>query len=93
MLSTGAERVYSLAVNTNAPAKPAAFAYDDKIGVVKIKKGEVIVIRYEGPSGGPGMREMLSVTASLVGMGLAESVSLVTDGRFLEVRAAPVSDM
>jgi len=48
----------------------------------KIKPGEVIVIRYEGPKGGPGMREMLSVTASLVGMGLAESVSLVTDGRF-----------
>ncbi|MBI5968276.1 MAG: dihydroxy-acid dehydratase [Deltaproteobacteria bacterium] len=48
----------------------------------QIKPGEVIVIRYEGPKGGPGMREMLSVTASLVGMGLAESVSLVTDGRF-----------
>lgn len=47
-----------------------------------IKPGEVIVIRYEGPKGGPGMREMLSVTASLVGMGLAESVALVTDGRF-----------
>jgi len=48
----------------------------------QIKPGEVIVIRYEGPKGGPGMREMLSVTASLVGMGLAESVALVTDGRF-----------
>ncbi len=48
----------------------------------KIKPGEVIVIRYEGPKGGPGMREMLSTTASLVGMGMAESVSLVTDGRF-----------
>lgn len=48
----------------------------------QIQNGEVIVIRYEGPKGGPGMREMLSVTASLVGMGLAESVSLVTDGRF-----------
>ena len=48
----------------------------------QIKPGEVIVLRYEGPKGGPGMREMLSVTASLVGMGLAESVSLVTDGRF-----------
>jgi dihydroxy-acid dehydratase len=48
----------------------------------KIKKGEVIVIRYEGPSGGPGMREMLAPTSSLVGMGLAESVALITDGRF-----------
>jgi dihydroxy-acid dehydratase len=48
----------------------------------QIKPGEVIVIRYEGPKGGPGMPEMLSVTAALVGMGLAESVSLVTDGRF-----------
>ena len=48
----------------------------------KIQAGEVIVIRYEGPKGGPGMREMLSTTASLVGMGLADSVSLVTDGRF-----------
>lgn len=47
-----------------------------------IKPGEVVVIRYEGPKGGPGMREMLSVTASIVGMGLADSVSLVTDGRF-----------
>lgn len=48
----------------------------------QVKPGEVIVIRYEGPKGGPGMREMLSVTASLVGMGLSDSVSLVTDGRF-----------
>jgi len=48
----------------------------------QIPPGEVIVIRYEGPKGGPGMREMLSVTASLVGMGLSDSVSLVTDGRF-----------
>ncbi len=48
----------------------------------QIKSGEVVVIRYEGPKGGPGMREMLSVTASIVGMGLADSVALVTDGRF-----------
>jgi len=48
----------------------------------EIKKGDVVVIRYEGPKGGPGMREMLSVTAALVGMGLGESVGLVTDGRF-----------
>jgi dihydroxy-acid dehydratase len=48
----------------------------------KIKPGEVIVIRYEGPSGGPGMREMLAPTSAIVGMGLAESVALITDGRF-----------
>jgi dihydroxy-acid dehydratase len=48
----------------------------------KIKAGEVIVIRYEGPSGGPGMREMLAPTSAVVGMGLAESVALITDGRF-----------
>lgn len=48
----------------------------------KIKKGEVIVIRYEGPSGGPGMREMLAPTSAIVGMGLAESIALITDGRF-----------
>jgi len=47
-----------------------------------IRKGEVIVIRYEGPKGGPGMREMLSPTAAVVGMGLSDSVALITDGRF-----------
>jgi len=48
----------------------------------KIKSGDVIVIRYEGPSGGPGMREMLAPTSAIVGMGLADSVALITDGRF-----------
>ncbi len=48
----------------------------------KIKPGDVVVIRYEGPKGGPGMREMLGVTAALVGEGLGESVALLTDGRF-----------
>ncbi len=48
----------------------------------KVKAGSVIVIRYEGPKGGPGMREMLSPTATVVGMGLSESVALLTDGRF-----------
>lgn len=47
-----------------------------------IKGGEVIVIRYEGPRGGPGMREMLAPTATLMGMGLGDSVALITDGRF-----------
>jgi dihydroxy-acid dehydratase len=44
--------------------------------------GDVLVVRYEGPAGGPGMREMLSVTSSVVGAGLGDSVALVTDGRF-----------
>ena len=48
----------------------------------KIKSGDVVVIRYEGPSGGPGMREMLAPTAAIVGKGLADSVALITDGRF-----------
>lgn len=48
----------------------------------KIKKGDVVVIRYEGPKGGPGMREMLSPTSALAGMGLDKDVALVTDGRF-----------
>ncbi len=48
----------------------------------RIGKGSVVVIRYEGPKGGPGMREMLSLTSILVGMGLGEDVALITDGRF-----------
>jgi dihydroxy-acid dehydratase len=48
----------------------------------KIKPGDVVVIRYEGPRGGPGMREMLGVTSAIVGEGLSESVALITDGRF-----------
>ena len=48
----------------------------------KIKKGDVIVVRYEGPKGGPGMREMLSVTSAVIGSGLGDSVALITDGRF-----------
>jgi dihydroxy-acid dehydratase len=48
----------------------------------KIRPGDVVVIRNEGPKGGPGMREMLSVTAAIVGEGLGESVALLTDGRF-----------
>ncbi len=48
----------------------------------KIKPGDVVVIRYEGPKGGPGMREMLSPTSAIAGMGLSESVALITDGRF-----------
>ena len=48
----------------------------------KIKAGDVVVIRYEGPKGGPGMREMLAVTAALAGQGLDKDVALITDGRF-----------
>lgn len=48
----------------------------------KIEKGDVIVIRYEGPKGGPGMREMLQATSAVAGMGLSDSVALITDGRF-----------
>ncbi len=48
----------------------------------KIKPGDVLVIRYEGPRGGPGMREMLTPTSMLTGMGLDKEVALITDGRF-----------
>ncbi|PWU81804.1 MAG: dihydroxy-acid dehydratase [Candidatus Nitrosopolaris wilkensis] len=60
-------------------AEEAAF---DAISKRKIVEGDVVVIRYEGPKGGPGMREMLAVTAALVGQGLGEKVAMVTDGRF-----------
>jgi len=71
-------------MNFRGPARvfdseEAAFAEIDKS---TIKAGDVIVIRYEGPKGGPGMREMLAVTAALVGAGLGDSVALLTDGRF-----------
>jgi len=52
------------------------------IGSGKVVKGDVVVIRYEGPKGGPGMREMLGPTATLAGMGLDKDVALITDGRF-----------
>ena len=58
---------------------------EDTFAAIKggeIKPGDVIVIRYEGPTGGPGMREMLGVTAAIVGAGLSEDVALLTDGRF-----------
>ncbi|MFQ5532948.1 MAG: dihydroxy-acid dehydratase, partial [Candidatus Methylomirabilales bacterium] len=58
---------------------------EDAFGAVKqgrIKPGDVVVIRYEGPKGGPGMREMLGVTGAIVGAGLGDSVALMTDGRF-----------
>ncbi|HWZ96610.1 MAG TPA: dihydroxy-acid dehydratase [Candidatus Dormibacteraeota bacterium] len=71
-------------LNFRGPARvfeseEAAFAAIEK---AEIKAGDVVVIRYEGPKGGPGMREMLAVTAALVGQGLGDSVALLTDGRF-----------
>jgi dihydroxy-acid dehydratase len=54
----------------------------DAILAGKIKKGDILVIRYEGPKGGPGMREMLSPTSAIIGAGLGDSVGLITDGRF-----------
>jgi len=70
--------------NFSGPARvfdseEAAFAAVEKAA---IEAGDVVVIRYEGPKGGPGMREMLAVTAALVGEGLGDSVALLTDGRF-----------
>jgi len=58
-----------------------------------IKAGDVIVIRYEGPKGGPGMREMLTPTSIIAGMGLDKEVALITDGRFSGATAGPPSGM
>ena len=71
-------------LNFRGPARvfdseEAAFAAVDQ---GKIKAGDVVVIRYEGPRGGPGMREMLAVTGAIVGAGLGDNVALLTDGRF-----------
>jgi dihydroxy-acid dehydratase len=54
----------------------------DAIMARRIKAGDIVVIRYEGPKGGPGMQEMLAPTSALIGQGLGESVGLITDGRF-----------
>ncbi|MBM3396850.1 MAG: dihydroxy-acid dehydratase, partial [Betaproteobacteria bacterium] len=54
----------------------------DAIMAKKVKAGDVVVIRYEGPKGGPGMQEMLAPTSALIGQGLGDSVGLLTDGRF-----------
>jgi dihydroxy-acid dehydratase len=72
--------------NTRFVGKAKVFeAEEDAFEAVsnrKIVEGDVVIIRYEGPKGGPGMREMLAVTAALVGQGLGENVAMVTDGRF-----------
>lgn len=61
----------------------------EAINAGAIKAGDVVVIRYEGPKGGPGMREMLTPTSSICGMGLSESVALITDGRFSGATKGP----
>ncbi len=68
----------------SGPARVFESQEDALSGILnnQVKPGEVVVIRYEGPSGGPGMQEMLSPTSAIMGMGLGESVALITDGRF-----------
>src|SRR5260370_33442172 len=77
--TSGHERPYQ-----RGPARVFEREEDAMDAAVKglIKKGDVVVVRYEGPRGGPGMREMLGLTAALVGQGLGEDVALLTDGRF-----------
>jgi dihydroxy-acid dehydratase len=76
---SGTERVKHTGPARVFDSEEAAF---DAVQRQAIKPGDVIVIRYEGPNGGPGMREMLAVTAAIVGAGLGDSVALITDGRF-----------
>ncbi|HZP47438.1 MAG TPA: dihydroxy-acid dehydratase [Vicinamibacterales bacterium] len=79
MKISGADRATHRGPARVFDSEEAAF---DAVQHQRIRPGDVIVIRYEGPSGGPGMREMLAVTGAIVGAGLGESVALVTDGRF-----------
>jgi dihydroxy-acid dehydratase len=79
MKISGADRMQHRGPARVFDSEEAAF---DAVQRQAIKPGDVIVIRYEGPSGGPGMREMLAVTGAIVGAGLGETVALVTDGRF-----------
>lgn len=80
--------VVKLAHNDREQHRGPALVYDSEeeafeaIKAGRVTPGSVVVVRYEGPAGGPGMREMLQVTAAIVGEGLGESVALVTDGRF-----------
>ena len=79
-------KIASIKSTTNFRGKAKTFDSEeeafDAVSKGKIDKGHIVVIRYEGPKGGPGMREMLSVTASLVGQGIGDHVALITDGRF-----------
>ena len=79
MKISGTERMQHRGPARVFDSEEAAF---DAVQRQTIKAGDVVVIRYEGPSGGPGMREMLGVTGAIVGAGLGESVALITDGRF-----------
>ena len=79
MKISGADRLQQRGPARVFDSEEAAF---DAVQHQRIKAGDIIVIRYEGPSGGPGMREMLAVTGAIVGAGLGDSVALVTDGRF-----------
>jgi dihydroxy-acid dehydratase len=76
---SGHERVFHKGPARVFDSEEAAF---EAVQQRKIKPGDVVVIRYEGPKGGPGMREMLAVTGAIVGQGISESIALVTDGRF-----------
>lgn len=75
----GHERVFHTGPARVFDSEEAAF---EAVQQRNIKAGDVVVIRYEGPKGGPGMREMLGVTGAIVGQGLSESIALITDGRF-----------
>jgi dihydroxy-acid dehydratase len=75
----GHERLYHRGPARVFDSEEACFA---AVKARMIEPGDVVVIRYEGPAGGPGMREMLHVTAAIVGEGLGEEVALITDGRF-----------
>jgi dihydroxy-acid dehydratase len=79
MKVSGTERVQHRGPARVFDSEEAAF---DAVQRQTIKAGDVVVIRYEGPNGGPGMREMLAVTGAIVGAGLGETVALITDGRF-----------
>src|SRR5207245_4266241 len=79
MKVSGTERVQHRGPARVFDSEEAAF---DAVQHQTIKPGDVVVIRYEGPNGGPGMREMLAVTGAIVGAGLGETVALITDGRF-----------
>ena len=79
MKVSGTERMQHRGPARVFDSEEAAF---DAVQRQTIKAGDVVVIRYEGPNGGPGMREMLAVTGAIVGAGLGETVALITDGRF-----------
>jgi dihydroxy-acid dehydratase len=88
-LAPGGAVVKQSAVSANMMKfEGTAIVFDSEEAAMKailnnrVKAGHVVIVRYEGPKGGPGMREMLSPTAAIAGMGLSESVALITDGRF-----------